>query len=379
MAAERAVAPHDAKAGQPAKVTLLRVPDKGIQPQVAVDGKGIVHLIYFRGDPAHGDLFYVHSGDGGASFSRPIQVNSTPGSAIAIGNIRGGHLALGKNGRVHVAWNGTDKAAAKGPTGEWPMLYTRLNDAGTSFEKERNVIQTAYGLDGGGSLAADQAGNVYVAWHAPEPGARGEDSRCIWVAHSTDGGKTFAREKRANTEPTGACGCCGMRAFADSKGALYLFYRAAKEEVHRDMYLLASADKGDHFRGERIHEWEVNTCPMSSAAFAEGSGRVIEAWETNGQVYFARTERESGRRPQPIAAPGDDRGRKHPAVAVNGREETILAWTEGMGWNRGGSVAWQVFGPDGQPTRERGRAEGVPTWSLVAVFARPDGSFTVVY
>jgi DNA-binding beta-propeller fold protein YncE len=43
------------------------------------------------------------------------------------------------------------------------MLYARLDDAGTAFEPQRNLIQVAAGLDGGGSVAADQAGNVYVA------------------------------------------------------------------------------------------------------------------------------------------------------------------------------------------------------------------------
>jgi hypothetical protein len=372
-------AERGAKAGQRANLTVLRVPDKGIQPQVAVDGKGAVHLIYFRGDPGSGDIFYVRSEDAGDKFSRPIRVNSGPGSAIAVGNIRGAQLAVGKNGRVHVAWMGTDKATAKGPKGESPMLYTRLNDAGTAFEKERNVIQSAYGLDGGGSVAADEAGTVYVAWHAAEPGSEGEGSRCVWVARSTDEGKTFQRERRANTEPTGACGCCGMRAFADSKGVVYVLYRSAKEEVHRDMYLLTSADSGAHFLGEKVHDWEVKTCPASTAAFAEGAGSVLEAWETDGQVYFARTDRTSGKRSQPIAAPGDGKERKHPAVAANAKGETILVWTEGMSWDRGGSVAWQVFDPDGQPTQVRGRAEGVPTWSLVAVFARPEGDFTVVY
>src|SRR5947209_16049514 len=39
------------------------------------------------------------SEDAGRTFSTPLQVNSRAGSAIAVGNIRGAHLALGKNGR----------------------------------------------------------------------------------------------------------------------------------------------------------------------------------------------------------------------------------------------------------------------------------------
>jgi hypothetical protein len=98
------------------------------------------------------------------------------------------------------------------------MLYTRLNDVGTAFEPQRNLITAAVVLDGGGSVAADAAGNVYVFWHAPEPGKKGEGNRRVWVAASADEGKTFAAERAASTEPTGACGCCGLRAFADRKG-----------------------------------------------------------------------------------------------------------------------------------------------------------------
>lgn len=369
----------DARAEQPAKVTLLRVPNQGIQPQVAVDGKGIVHLIYFKGNPAAGDIFYVHSEDDGIAFCRPLRVNSQPGSAIAVGNIRGAHLAVGKNRRVHVAWNGSSKAEPKGPKGALPMLYSRSNDAGTAFEPQRNMIQSAVGLDGGGSVAADQSGSVYVAWHAPAPGDTGEGQRRVWIAHSSDEGRSFSPEKPAFSQPTGACGCCGMRAFADYQGSVYLLYRSATKQVHRDMYLLISADHGAQFQGEDISPWEINACPMSSASFAQSPAGVVAAWETKGQVYYARIDSQTGKRPEPVGAPGSSRGRKHPAVAGNAKGETILVWTERMGWNRGGSLAWQVYDQAGKPAAEKGTADGVPTWSLVAAFARPDGGFTVVY
>jgi hypothetical protein len=200
------------------------------------------------------------------------------------------------------------------------------------------------------------------------------------MAVSNDEGKTFAPERAASTKSTGACGCCGLRGFADSKGNVYALYRGAKDITQRNMHLLTSTDKGRSFLSEDVHPWEINSCPMSSEAFAEGpEGSVLTAWETKEQIWFARIESKTGKLTDLVSAPGTPRGRKHPALAVNAQGETILAWTEGMGWNRGGSGVWQVFDKNGKPTAERGRTAGVPVWSLVAVFVRPDGRFAVVY
>jgi len=359
-------------------VTLMRTPDGGIQPQVAVDAKGVLHLIYFKGSPEAGDIFYVRRDPGATSFSRPLRVNTVPGSAVAIGSVRGAQLAVGKGGRVHVAWLGSAKARPRGPADATPMLYTRLNDAGREFEAERNVMRFAVGLDGGGSVAADEAGNVYVAWHG-NPAQNGEVNRRVWIARSGDEGKTFSREAPAYPQPTGACGCCGMRAFADHGGDVYILYRAATESVHRDMYLLISKDAGRNFQGTDVARWNLNACPMSTASISEGGGEVLAAWETAGQVYYDEVDPRASRISSPIPAPGEASDRKHPAIARNSQGETILAWTEGTAWEKGGGLAWQLFNRAGQPVGKEGRAAGVPVWGLVAAFADREGGFTVVY
>jgi hypothetical protein len=345
------------------KVSLVKAPDGGIQPQAALDEQGALHLIYFTGDPAGGDIFYVRQGPGKEGFSKPIRVNSQPGSAVATGTVRGAHLAIGKNGRVHVSWMGSKTAEPKGPANATPMLYARLNDEQTAFEPQRNVMQSGVGLDGGGSVAADRAGNVYVAWHANGDG-QGEAHRRVWIARSSDEGKTFSRETAAGRDQTGACGCCGMRAAADRRGHLFLLYRAATEHVNRDMVLLSSTDGGKSFTGTRVHQWKLSTCPMSTASIGQGDGGALIAWETEGQVYYAEVDPAAAAAPRPIAAPGRGGGRKHPAVAGNGRGETILVWTEGTGWKKGGSLAWQVFDKDGKPTEVRGEGQPVGVWSL---------------
>lgn len=362
-----------ASSERPGDVRVQRVPDGGIQPRVAVAADGAIHIIYFSGDPAAGDIFYVRN------FGKPMRVNSHPGSAIAVGNIRGPQLALGRNGRVHVAWNGSKDAEPKGPGGATPMLYTRMNDAGTAFEPERNVIQLAYGLDGGGTLAANVNGGVFVFWHAPTPGQKGEENRRMWVARSSDDGKTFSPETAASNEPTGACGCCGTAAIASPNGDLLALYRSATDTVNRDMYLLASHDAGKTFSNQKIDPWKVGYCVMSSASFSTGRGGTLAAWETLGQIHFGRIDASAGKIAHVLSAPGEGTNRKHPAIVTTASGRTLVAWTEGMGWKKGGSLAWQVYDSSLEPTGETGHADGVPAFSLIAAFARPDGGFTIVY
>jgi hypothetical protein len=367
------------KASEPPQVSLIRTPDGGIQPQAAVDAQGTLHLFYYKGDPRGGDVFYVRKPAGQESFTSPLRVNSHPNSAVAAGTIRGAQLAIGKSNRVHVAWNGSKEAQPRGEgrKNDSPMLYTRTNDDGTAFEPQRNLIHEAYGLDGGGSVAADQAGNVFVAWHG-NPAGDGEENRRVYVAISRDEGKTFAAEVPAYGEPTGACGCCGMKAFADSRGAIYMFYRTATDGVDRDMCLLASRDNGQSFQGSIVGKWQVATCPMSSETFAEGPAGIVGGWETSGQIYMGWINPQTGIA-KPVSPQGVGNNRKHPALAVNGNGDTLLVWTEGTGWNRGGAVAWQLFDRAGQPTIHKGRRDGVPVWGLATVAAHPDGSFTIVY
>ena len=369
-------------AAPPIRVTTLRVPEGGIQPQVAVDEMRTVHLVYFSGSPRAGDLYYAHSsGDG--SFSAPLRVNSQAGSAIAVGNIRGAHLALGRGGRPIVAWMGSDSAKPKAPGDANPMLVARLADDGSGFEPQQNVITAHAGLDGGGSVAADGRGTVYVVWHGYGDISTEEADRQVWMARSTDDGQTFLPEFAATTGKAGVCACCGLKAAVDGGGKLAILYRTASENVHRDMVLLtapgALSKKPPIHQSTLVQPWEIGHCVMSSAALTPHGNGLVAAWETEEQIYFAVID-GSCKLGQPVSASGKAAKRKHPAVAVNARGEVLLVWTESMGWEKGGAVAWQVYDAEQKPVAElKGRLEGVPVWSLVAAYAKADGSFVVVY
>ena len=117
---------------------------------------------------------------------------------------------------------------------------------------------------------------------------------------------------------------------------------------------------------------------MSSESLFETPSGVLAAWETKGQVSYALVDPETLVPSRPVSPAGGG-NRKHPAIAANAKGETIVVWAEDTGWNRGGSLAWQIFSPSAERP-EPGRVEGgIPVWGLPAVVALPDDRFLVIH
>lgn len=157
------------------------------------------------------------------------------------------------------------------------------------------------------------------------------------------------REQRS-----GANGC-GMRAFADSQGAVYILYRAATEMTERGETLLVSRKPGADFEVAYSHPWKAMTCPMSSASLAEGKSGVVAAWETGDNVFFASVDPKTMQVSRPVA-PMAGLKRKHPVGVANSNGETLFVWTEGTAWAKGGSVGWQIFSQDGNAIGDKPRS-----------------------
>lgn len=367
-------------------VVVRRVPNGGYKASTAVDAAGKVHLVYFTGEPAGGNAWYVTSQDGGATFSKPIRVNSQAESVLGASSSRGPRLALGKDGRVHAIWMGSAKATPPTPSKPKsdgpaqldgsPLLYANFNPAAGAFSQQRNLITRTIHLDGDSAIAADQNGTVYVVWHAEAPGGKGEKDRGIWVAHSSDDGASFSEEKNVLPEKTGVCACCGVTAQIGKNGSIAIAYRAATEMVHRGMWLLHSENRGETFIVSALDEWKIPMCPMSTASIIDTPKGFLGAWENDGRIGLSKLPRSAGEEPPPLsgAAP-----RKHPTLAINKKGETLLAWVEGIRFGKGGAIGWQRFDAGGKPIGSPGHAEGLPAHGSVAALALADGTFAIIY
>src|SRR5258706_10230358 len=96
---------------RPQKVTpavaVITAPEGGIQPEAVAGADGDLHVVYFTGEASGGDLYYIRMRGAEHRTSQPVRLNSIAQSALATGSVRGAQLALGRNGRVHVAWHGS--------------------------------------------------------------------------------------------------------------------------------------------------------------------------------------------------------------------------------------------------------------------------------
>ena len=72
-------------------------------------------------------------------------------------------------------------------------------------------------------------------------------------------------------------------------------------------------------------------------------------------------------------------GARHPSLAAKVRGDSLLVWSEGNGWNRGGTLGWPVFDAEGKPNDAGGTRPDMPVWSFPAVATRSDGTFVVAY
>ncbi len=373
------------RADDPVEVAVIRLPEGAVQPQAVSDTGGAVHLIYLEGPARRSVIQYVRWDESDApDFDGAIRVSGEDATATAMGTIRGPHLAVDPNGRPHVLWNGP---APKGHNHQSPLLYTRLNDTGDAFEPARNVLLDwkRTGLDGGSSIAIDDQGRVHLVWHGPaDEGALSEDARRVWMIVSADGGDTFGAPMTVDTPERGACGCCGLRAFARPEGGAGVMYRTAYRTTDRAMRLiLTGAETSSTPPSSILDPWKIGQCVMSSAFGLSRDDVLALAWETQRTVHLGvldRTTSEVGVDVTMSRPPGTNRPQKHPTLVIDERGRILIAWAEGVGWNRGGDVAWQVFDANRDALLdETGRGEGLPVWGHPAAVIRPGGGFAVLY
>lgn len=350
------------------KVLLGKIPDGGIQPQVALDKKGNLHMIYFKGEASKGDLFYVKKSAGSANFTSPMRVNDIPASAVARACISSAQMAVGRDGAIYVLWNSS--SVNKDP--DRVVYFSKLDKSGRNFDHQENILPPGLIIDGSGSVGADSHGRVYVLFHAWKDGGSEPDGR-VFLRVSKDDGKSFGAE-RAIDQNRGTCACCSMKAFVDERGQIYVMYRAAANSTERDTMLLSSSDYGKSFSSRVLEPWNANACPMTMFSFAQSKQGVYASWESPGTVNVAPIQASSQKDKIQLGAHS-----KYPAIAINRDGFMLVSWIEKSGWNKQGVVSWELLDAAGKKIESQSESLKPNLWAFSSAVPNANGDFELYF
>ncbi len=279
---------------------------------------------------AGGHVLVANSGDGGRSFSAPVQVTREKLS-LDWGPDARPKIVVDRNGGIALAFSIFRDKAFNGK-----VLYTRSADGGRSFA-ELQPITPSNESQRFEALALDADGAVFAAWLdkrnrvAVQQSGQKYEGAGLFFAVSKDAGATYseARMVKDNT-----CECCRLGlAFAGS-GRPVIAFRNIFEGGIRDHAIVTFADPttpGEIHRVSR-DDWQISACPHHGPSLAVSTaGTYHVTWYTNGKVrkglFYARSQ-DGGRtfsKPLPIGQA--DRSPSRPYVLA-GPHGTAIVWKE---------------------------------------------------
>jgi hypothetical protein len=244
------------------------------QPQIAVDEKGAVHLVFGVGDQVR----YRRSTDRGKSFSPASDL--PPVHAMSLGMRRGPRIAASEASICVTAIGGKQ---GKGRDGD--LLAMRSVDGGTTWSQPVQVNDTADSArEGLHAIAAGPEGRMCCVWLD----LRSRKTE-VMAATSEDGGATWSENVLVYRSPDGSvCECCHPSVAFDGGGQIHVLWRNSLSGA-RDMYVATSSDGGKSFgKASKLGTgtWPLKACPMDGGAIAAAGDNLVTVWRRDKVVHL---------------------------------------------------------------------------------------------
>ena len=252
----------------------------GVDRAAASPHRGNVYVAWTRFDvygstnPSHrSHIMLSRSRDGGRTFSTAIEISDDTGDALDSDNtVEGAVPVSGPNGDMLIAW--------AGPKG---IAFDRSTDGGWSFGKDVVVSATPGGWDlpvpglarhnGMPVTSVDlsegaRKGTVYVNWIDERNG-----DLDVFVASSTDSGRTWSTPVRVNDDAKGAAQMFTWMAVDPVDGAVNLVFhdRRGQSGTMTGVTLARSIDGGKTFVNYPLTVSAFECCDKS-AFFGDYNG-----------------------------------------------------------------------------------------------------------
>ncbi|MCU1243019.1 MAG: hypothetical protein JWO71_3745 [Candidatus Acidoferrum typicum] len=242
-------------------------PNSG-SPQMAVDASGNICVVWESDDITFGVPF-SHSTDGGATFSKPINL-----ATISTGSY-GPQIAVGVDGSINVAWEDDFNFQSD-------ISFSRSTDKGATFSTPKNLSSNA-GNSFAAQITGDPNGNIDVVWMDDTPG-----NYVVLLSRSTDQGATFSSAKLSNSPGNSGNPQIGV----DTNGGTYVTWQGNVPPASNNDIFFARSSDGVNFStpvnlsnnaGNSFNPWMV----------VDAAGGINLGWtdRTPGRpnIFFARS------------------------------------------------------------------------------------------
>ena len=319
------------------------------EPVTATAPNGELYVAWVNHNAnSQSDVMLARFDQDGVASGAAVRVNHTEGVATAW---RGDPPSVAVTDRaVYLLW--TARVESNGKKGTDLYLSTS-HDAGKTFNAAVKVNDDKLiGAHGMHSVAVAKDGRIYVAWlderniRAPQPskhagGHHMESNRELFVAHSSDGGKTFSANRRVAEN---ACPCCKTALAVSPDGTLYASWRQVLPGSFRHIAVASSTDGGLKFSSPVIvsdDKWKLQGCPVSGPSLsADANGALKVVWYAAGEgdapgLYFAETY-DRGQTFSPRTLLMQESVKGTPALAA-GNNRAIAIW-QGTGAQEGSAT-----------------------------------------
>ena|SRR5690242_8998611 len=289
-------------------------------PQIAVDARGNINIVWLDNSPGNFSVFFSRSSDGGATFSQPSNLSNNPG-----GSASGPQIGVDSNGNIYVAWfdsnsgnpsiffrHSSDGAtfspairvpavqgilmsvdpagriylvwAANDSSGVARLVFSKSLDEGTTFSNPLIIsIPSATAIPG--ALALDGSGNINVAWAEAAPP---QNLNNIFFSRSVDGGTTFSSPGAVTSSSGPLFRVAGLA--VDGKGNIHVLWTTSVGG-QTNTFLNRSSDGGATFAAENFQSG-VSDGRQSPQLAVDARGGVNLVWNSGGQnpvLNFARS------------------------------------------------------------------------------------------
>ncbi|WP_159476746.1 exo-alpha-sialidase [Dyadobacter sp. 3J3] len=247
----------------------------GSQPEISVDDKGTIRIVYGVKTGKEKDLYFISSQDGGVSYSKPYLIGNFSNMGLGMG--RGPQIATTKDYTVITVGDHHGNLFAVSlnkATNKW-SAPVRVNDSDTTAKEA---------LSG---LSAGKDNRLFTVWLDSRLG-----NNNLFGSSSSDGGLTWEKNQLIyKGSQEGICDCCKPSAVIDGAGQIHVMFRN-KLDGARNMYLITSKDNGRHFGSAQklgVGNYLINACPMDGGDISvDAKGNITTVWRRQTEVFISK-------------------------------------------------------------------------------------------